>query len=822
MIGIVVVSHSAKLAEGVAELGREMGGAEVRIEAAGGLNLPGQPHGTDPLLILEAIEKAYADEGVLILMDLGSALLSAEMAVEMLPDEKRAHVALCAAPLVEGAVSAAVQARIGSPLAVVAAEARGALAAKAGHLGEPAQATPDAGVAAPGEKASLRLTVNNPLGLHARPAARLVKIAGRFAQTDIRVSNLSGGRGPVSARSINAVTTLGVSHGHELLVSAEGPDAQAALAAIQALADDNFGDSVALERAAAAGRAVAGASLQGLPAAGGIAIGPAQVFRPALPAIPTSLAGDAQGEWARLEEAIARTRAQIEADRVTAGRSAALAAEIFEAHLLYLNDEALLQVARAAIFERKLNAAAAYQQAVETVAGEYAGLSDAYLQARAKDVRDVGRQVLANLLHLEPSSPRVCAAGILIAADLTPAETAHLDPALVLGICTAWGGATSHTAILARSMGIPAVMGLGDEILSVADGTTLVVDGGRGAVWVEPGREVIDEYTRQAALAGVSRAEALGGSRLPAVTRDGRRVEVAANIGSVEGARAAVSSGAEGVGLFRTEFLFLQRQSAPGEEEQYQVYREAAGALAGRPLVIRTLDAGGDKFLPYLNVTAEANPYLGLRAVRLCLARPEVFLPQLRAIVRAAAEFPVRVMFPMVASVAEWRAARACVQQALHEVRAGGYAAPDRIETGIMVEIPAAALCAAQFAGEVDFFSIGTNDLTQYTLAAERGNPSVAALADPFHPAVLELIRRVVVAAHERGKWVGVCGEMAGDPQAIPLLVGLGVDELSMNAPVIAQAKQIIRSLDYGHVSVQALAALLEEAPGAVRERMRA
>jgi phosphoenolpyruvate-protein phosphotransferase len=294
-----------------------------------------------------------------------------------------------------------------------------------------------------------------------------------------------------------------------------------------------------------------------------------------------------------------------------------------------------------------------------------------------------------------------------------------------------------------------------------------------------------------------------------------------ANIGSAEAVKVAHSSGAEGVGLFRTEFLFLDRQTAPTEDEQYLVYRATAQALDGRPLVIRTLDAGGDKFLPYLNMEVEANPYLGQRAIRLCLARPDLFKPQLNAIVRVAAEFPVKIMFPMIATLSEWRAAKALLQDAILDVRKAGHAAPDKIEAGIMVEIPAAAIKAEQFAREVDFFSIGTNDLTQYTMAAERGNPDVAALSDPFHPAVLTLIQRVVIAAHANGKWVGVCGEMAGDPRAIPLLIGLGVDELSMSAPSIPKAKQIIRNIEYKKVRAQAITMLLEESSEAVREKMR-
>jgi multiphosphoryl transfer protein len=344
------------------------------------------------------------------------------------------------------------------------------------------------------------------------------------------------------------------------------------------------------------------------------------------------------------------------------------------------------------------------------------------------------------------------------------------------------------------------------------------VDGEQGQVWLNPEEAILVEYSYRAQARQAARSVELAASAAPAVTRDGRHVEVAANIASIAEARAAAACGAEGVGVFRTEFLFLDRRTAPDEEEQYAVYCAAAEALGGRSLIIRTLDAGGDKPIPYLNLDAEANPFLGVRAIRLCLAEPELFKTQLRAILRAAAAAPVKVMFPMIATLGEWREAVALLAEARREVQQNGFVAPDRIETGIMVEIPAAALCAEQFAGEVDFFSIGTNDLTQYTLAAERGNPRLAALSDALHPAVLRLIHQVVEAAHVRGKWAGVCGEIAGDPLAAPVLVGLGIDELSMNAPFVPRIKQVIRSLEYNALRTPVQSLLSLETAQAVRE----
>ena len=831
MVGLVIVSHSSKLAEGVAELARGMAGPDVALAATGGLDLPDRPLGTDANLVLQAIEQVYSPDGVLVLMDLGSALLSAEMALDALTPERRAHILLCEAPLVEGAIAASVQARLGSPIEQVAAEARGALTAKAVHLGVtaavPQRAAPEI---AAGPAAEIRLIVNNRLGLHARPATRFVQTAGRF-QSSITVQNLTSGRGPVSAKSINAVATLGVRQGHTILVIASGPDFEAALIAVQALASENFGDqddgpTAAVAEATSevwAPDALRPSAFRGLAASPGIAIGPARLFRPAEPTITQDRVVDPQPEWNRLLTAIDKTRAQIRATLDAVARQAGrYSAAIFEAHLLYLDDDALREPARRAVFDERLNAAAAWQRATNDMAAEYRALDDDYLRARAADVLDVGRQVILNLALQPAAGVPIRASGILLAADLAPADTAQLDRQLVLGIGTASGGSTSHSAILARALGIPAVVGLGDGILGLAEGTPLVLDGDNGQIIPRPDVDTIAEYTRRLEAARAAQAEARLASAAPAVTRDGRRIEIAANIGSAEDARAAVDVGAEGVGLFRTEFLFLDRRTAPDEAEQFEAYRAAAQAMDGRPIIIRTLDVGGDKPLPYLDLGHEANPFLGWRAIRMCLANPEFFKTQLRAIVRTAAEFPIRVMFPMIATLAEWRAARRLLSEAAAEVKDRGQPAPNRIEIGIMIEIPSAALRASQFAMEVDFFSIGTNDLSQYTLAAERGNARVAALADAYHPSVLQLIEDVVEAAHRHGKWAGVCGEMGGEPLAAPVLIGLGVDELSMSAPAIPRAKQIVRLLDYEKTRRLAQQALALEDAEAVKNLLNA
>jgi multiphosphoryl transfer protein len=792
LVGIVIVSHSGTLAAGVRELAAEMAGPDVRIELAGGLAEEGAL-GTDAVRVAEAIGRAGSGDGVLVLMDLGSAVLSAETALDLLAPEEREHVLLCEAPLVEGAVAAAVAARLGRPLAEVAGEARGGLQGKAAQLGaegsEPAAATPAEAPA--GDGVTLRLEIRNPLGLHARPAARFVQTAAAF-DADVEVMNLTSGRGPAAGRSLNGVATLGIRQGNEILVTARGPQAEQALAALSELAGRDFDERAEptpqVESPPAPTSAGGEHALTGLSGAPGIASGPARHFKAPEPEIPTGPAGDPKTEWEALTRAREQVRAEICATRDSvAARAGDYNAAIFDAHLLFLEDEALLTPARRAIFEAGENAARAWHDATAGVAAEYRALDDEYMQARAEDLIGVARQVVAALTG--GGTATLSGAGIVVAAELTPADTASLDRTLVLGIATAAGSPTSHSAILARSLGIPAAVGLGETLLDVPEGTELLLDGDAGTVEVEPAAELVADYERRATERERSTRRARAASAEPAVTRDGRRIEVVANIGSPEDVPAAIENGAEGVGLLRSEFLFLDRDSMPSEDEQYEAYTLIAKGLEGRSLILRTLDIGADKPLPYLPQRPEANPFLGVRGVRLTLEQPELLETQLRAALRTAAEHPLKVMFPMVATLDEYRRTRAL----LDDVRAGTSV---ELEIGVMIEVPAAALAAEQFAPEVDFFSLGTNDLTQYTMAAERGNAAVAELADGLHPAVLRLIRSVAEAADRHGVWAGVCGELASDTEAVPVLVGLGITELSANAPAIPAVKQAVRGVD--------------------------
>ena len=822
MVGLVLVSHSHEVAEGVAALARQMGGADLAIATAGGLEGAGEEHpiGTDAARILAAMEQVWSDDGVLVLMDLGSAVLSAEMALEFLDPDRRGKVRLSGAPFVEGAVSAAVAAKLGRPLDDVADEALGGLAGKTAHLGlDPQEA---AGTAAPdhlaGPEVKLPIVIDLPHGLHARPAARLVQTAGAF-DADIRVTNVTAGRGPVSARSLNAVATLGVTVGQRIEVVARGPQAAPAIDAVRALADRRFDEApedlaVAeppTEPTTPGGAPAVDGAIVGIPASPGIAIGPVRHLHvPELP-LPEGAPGTPEEEGSRLDAAIAEVRADIARQRDAAiVRVGVGEAAIFDAHLLFLQDEALLGPARDGIPDR--GAAAAWRDAVAELAAAWDALADPYLRERAGDLRSVGRQVLARLLGVEAPHGRLPAPGILVVGDLEPADTIALDPASCHGIAVSHGGPTSHAAVLARALGIPAVVGLGDRITEIDEEVTIGLDGGTGVVHIDPPPEVI-------AVLEAERAERLDRERSarartsqPAITKDGRHVRIMANVGGSSDVTAALAAGCDGVGLFRSEFLFIGRDRMPTEDEQEQVYRAAAVALAGRPLTVRTLDAGADKPIPYLGLTPEANPFLGVRGFRLTAARPEILQTQLRALVRVSADHSVRIMFPMVATVEELQVGITVVGEVAAHV---GTAPP---EVGVMIEIPAAALAASHLARVAGFFSVGTNDLTQYTLAADRGNEHLGDLADALHPSVLRLIAMTAEAGTASGIPTAVCGELAADPAATALLLGLGVGELSMSPPAIPSVKDAVRAVDLDGANALASKALACATAAEVRQ----
>ncbi len=712
MIGFVVVSHSARLAEGVCELAAQMGQGKVRLAPAGGTSDAQNPIGTDAFKVMQAIEEVYSDDGVLILMDLGSAVLSAETALELLPDDRRELVHLCPGPIVERAVEA------------VSLAAAGATVEEILH---------GAGREAPaGPEESVEVTLRDPLGLHARPAARVVRTARSFKA---RIT-LNG----ADATAINSLLALRARHGDRVRICAAGEDARQAVNAIA-------------EALAAPG---------GLAGSAGIAIGPVVKLAASAPAVEERFVDDPTAENARLLDAIHRAQAETRGLCEWAGPAEA---GIFDAQLLILEDPDVAARASRMILEQRRNAEFAWQ----TTAA----------QLPSADAPDLAARVLRILSPGAHEMPKLARPSILVAHDLTPSQVKDLDPHLTLGLCLEAGGASAHSVILARAMGIPAVVGAGPGVGALTDGTTIAIDGETGAVWLNPTADEIADLERRRREWLESRRAAETDRHKPAYTRDGRRIRVLANISGVAEAAEAVECGAEGVGVLRTEFLFLNRSTPPTEDEQFEAYRAIVAALNGRPLVIRTLDIGGDKPLPYAEIAHEANPFLGLRGIRLTLERRDLLETQLRAIVRAGRGHRVEILLPMVSTLDEVRH----VKQIL---------GPCDLPIGVMIETPAAVAIAEHLARAAAFFSIGTNDLAQYVMAADRTNPRVAALADPLQPAVMRMMRQTIDAAHTAGIPVTLCGEVAADTKATRLLLDLGFEEFSVSAPLIPGLKRAI------------------------------
>ena len=672
--------------------------------------------------------------------------------------------------------------------------------------------------------------VPNPAGLHARPAATLARQAQEFPG-DIW---LVKGKTQANAKSIMAVMGLDVEHGAKVHIVAAGTGAERAAESLAAAIASGLGeegvhalptdtgaavfDTEAAVPVPTAGRAGdakdTGDSrdLRGAAASPGLAVGTIVQIRHEEAEIREE-AGDHHTERRRLNDAIDRALTQLWTLQNRLAQEAGEGkAAIFAAHAEILRDPDLLDLATSAIDKGK-SAPFAWRSAYTVYADRLAGLRSTVLAGRAVDVRDVGQRVLEELLGTRGKGPDLPPHSILVAEDLTPSDTASLDRSTVVGFVTTGGGASSHVAILARSLDIPAVAGIGARALDLPDGTRAVIDGGNGTLRFDVTCEEVERIWDRQARRAERRAVELAHAGEPAVTRDGHTIEVVANVAGPDDARAAVEKGAEGVGLLRSEFLFLDRRTAPTEDEQALVYRQVAESLPpGAPLVIRTLDVGGDKPLSYLPIPPEENPFLGERGIRVALARPELLRTQLRAILRSAdCGARVHVMFPMVSTLEEHRTARGILEQERERIGA------PPVPVGIMVEVPSVAVTAQQFAAEVDFFSVGTNDLTQYTLAMDRGHPKLAPKVDGLHPAVLSLVGLAARAAHGAGRWTGVCGGIAADPQAVPLLLGLGVRELSVSVPVVPAVKAQIRTLDLAGCEELAARALTADSAAAVR-----
>ncbi len=663
----------------------------------------------------------------------------------------------------------------------------------------------------------LDILIQNPTGLHARPAKTFVNIAKGF-KANIKVYHDDK---MANAKSLISLLTLGVKSGSQIKIEVDGEDEEQALEALESAINIGLGEGELINKLSqetpveepptyqqedqhsqSKVNSILENQIHGIAGAPGIAIGP--FFRHIRTEINVEETYEGESiEKNQLQAAIEKAKGQLkQLHKKMLDQQATGEAEIFDVHIELLDDVELLDSVLEKI-NQKQSAALAWQSSIDERAKLVASLDDPLLAARAADLHDVGYRVLRILVGVDEQSSKLPNHPVIILAEnLTPSDTVTLDRDKVLGFCTAKGGPTSHTAIIARALGLPAVVSAGEKVLSLTTSTQVILNGYTGVVIIDPDETEIKKAKKKQQKDKVFLLQAQAEAEKPAITTDGHRVEIAANIGGVEEARQAITSGAEAVGLLRTEFLFLERINPPSENEQFLVYRDIAQAMQKKPVIIRTLDVGGDKPLPYIKMLEESNPFLGERGIRLCLNQPDLMREQIRSILRAQEFGKLRIMFPMVADLSEWIEAKNIASEIETELGLSG------VEMGIMIEVPSAALMADVFAEHVDFFSIGTNDLTQYTLAMDRMHPQLAGKSDGLHPAVLILIDRTIKAAHKAGKWVGLCGELGADPQAIPILVGLSVDELSVTVPAIPIVKAQVRELNYSETQELAKIAL--------------
>ncbi len=818
MIGIVVVSHSRALADAAVGLAREMVDAQKGPTVVVAAGLDEATFGTDATAVAAAIEEADSADGVLVLLDLGSAVLSAEMALEFVDPDLAGRVRLSSAPLVEGLVAAVVLASTGADLDAVAEEAASGLVAKQAHLGGPEAAVTESSVQ-PADvhesTVSAEITVSNAHGLHARPAAKVVALLRGF-DAEVTLTNLDTGRGPVNAASLSAVATLDAREGNRLRVAASGAQADEAVRAFEALADRSFDDQPA--PAAPAGRSrAAGSGLD-------LAMGPALVRRAAVD-LSGYQPGDAEQETERSRAAVAAVRQRLEGlERRTTEESGADAGAIFAAHLALLDDPEVASGVDADLIAGR-PAVDAWQERLDAVARGFDRLADPYQRERAADVRSVQTAVLRELTG--QSEPEQQAGGdpiVLVVDELDAATAASIDVERVAGVAVIARGNTGHGVIIAASRGIPLITGVGRAADGVRSGQVVAFDT-REQFWANPSKEAQEHWSDRVEQRRDERLQVVEAAHQPATTSDGTTVAVLANIASVADAESARANGADGSGLVRTEVLFGDRATPPSVEEQTETFLALAQALGGRPLTIRTWDIGGDKPLPFLPMQPEVNPFLGVRGIRAFLPDASggsparrLFEDQLTAICRAARQTPIRVMFPMVTTRDEVDHAVSTLQRLASPdgERSSDLAEklPDGLEVGIMVEVPAAAMTVDLLAAGLDFVSIGTNDLTQYTTAADRGNDAVADLADPLSVGVLRMIDQVCRTRPD-GVEVAVCGDLASRPGATALLLGLGVDELSCTPPKVPDVKATVRRTNLADAQALAARAVRTDDPAA-------
>ena len=810
MVGLVLVSHSRPLAEAAGDLVRRtINSPDLKLACSGGTGDNREELGTDAIEIQEAIAATYSDDGVLVLMDMGSAILSAETAKEFLSPEQQEKVFLTSAPLVEGGIAAAIQAQSGSSLNEVANAARQSLLPKQEQI-------QDSGPLLPGPietisslpSETIDVTILNPHGLHLRPAATLIKSLSRYP-AEVLIENRTANRGPVPVRSLVDVTRLQIREGDLVRFSVSAPDPIPVISAIRALIETRFGEASAHAKETAdvltEGSQIFGVSR-------GIAIGRPLLLEsiaPAIPARKVESEEDASREFAQLKTAISTAAqefdARIERLRPTL-RDDHLG--VFEAQRMILADQTILQEVRIQIENQHLNSAAAWHSVLSRYAADQEQVEDPYLRARAADFREVDRMVLSHLVDVqkEPGAPTQAflSPTLVICEELTPtlAEQFHRDSAA--GVIQLGGGATSHGAILARAFALPAIGGARENLDRLKSAQQVAIDGSNGLLWIDPPQNVLDDLIERRRREQTEHEEAVQASRDPSRTKDGILVQVGANAGSATDIASALVNGAEFVGLFRSEFLFQKFDREPDAETQLAAFSDALAPSNGSiPITIRLLDVGGDKPLKFLPQPKEANPFLGVRGIRLLLANQRFFRAHLQAILRVAHSFPVQLLIPMITDVSEVRATRRLLAEIAKDLKTTNTPHRWPIPVGAMIETPSAGILIEQLLPHLDFISIGTNDLTQYVLCAERGSASLATFSDSLHPAVLEICEQIIDAAVIHKKKASICGEIASDPEGIPIWVGLGLREISVAATAIPATKSLLRKLDALRIAKQ-------------------
>jgi len=810
MVGLVLVSHSRPLAEAVADLVRRAVNSNLRLTFTGGVGEYRVELGTDAIEIREAISNVYSEDGVLVLMDMGSAILSAETAKELLSPEQQEKVRLTSAPLVEGGIAAAVQAELGASLDEVANAALKSLLPKQDQVQD---VSPDTEAiqetAHPAVNETLDVTIQNTHGLHLRPAATLIKTLSRFPG-EIFIENRTTNRGPVLARSLVDVTRLQIRQGDSVRFSISTPDPQPVIDSIQSLVESHFGEFAQPIRPSEIN--VARDTSQPFGVSPGIAIGRPLLFETivaSVPAYTVESAPDVAREIAGLRAAIATAIAEFDS-RINRLRPSLNAdhLDVFDAQRMIFADPTILNEVQAKIQEQHLNAATAWHAVLSRYATDQGNAEDPYLRARAADFREVDRTVLNHLMGDKWKSGLAEQAfsepTLLICEELTPTLAEELHRLSISGVIQLGGGATSHGAILARALGLPAIGGARKSLDRLRAAQRVAISGSEGLLWIDPPADILSDLVNRHQLERSELQRALQESQEYAITKDGTSVEVGGNAGSGKDVWSARTNGAEFIGLFRSEFLFQNFDAEPDEEQQLAAYRDALVPSGGSlPVTVRVLDIGGDKPLKFLSQPKEANPFLGVRGIRLLLANPKFFRVHLRAILRLADSFPVRLLIPMITDVSEILTTKKLLDEIAAELTNANLPHKWPIPVGAMIETPSAALLIDQLLPHLDFVSIGTNDLTQYVLCAERGNASLSAFSDSLHPAVLRICEQVILGAQKIGVKVSICGEIASDPEALPIWLGLGLREFSVTAAAIPAVKSLIRKLDASRITAQ-------------------